>query len=60
MKKSVILDIIEDLKSCVKDEENKTNEPYLSDYEKGFIYGKIDGYEKSIELLEFALKVFKK
>lgn len=56
----IISDAIADLESCVKDEERHSKEPFMSDYERGCIEGRIDGYEKSIELLEFMKKVWAK
>lgn len=55
MSKEKIKDAIACLKSCIDDENRKSEESYLDDFERGAIFGRIDGYEKSIELLEFIL-----
>ena len=56
----IINDAIEDLNSCIADENKREKEEFLGDFERGVIFGKIDGYEKSIELLEFMKKVWAK
>ena len=48
-----ITECIECLQSCIADEE-KRDTRYLDDYEKGLITGRIDGYLKAIEMLEYA------
>lgn len=56
----IINDAIADLESCVKDQKMRSEEPFISDYERGCFDGRVDGYEKSIELLEFMKKVWAK
>lgn len=50
-----VIDAIECLRSCIVDENRKCKEEYLSDFERGAIFGRIDGYEKAIELLQYIL-----
>ena len=55
--KEKVKDAIDCLRSCIVDENRKDEEPFLSDFERGAILGRIDGYEKAIELLQYILEV---
>ena len=56
----IINDAIEDLNSCIKDQERHEKEDLLSNFERGCAFGKIDAYKESIEMLEFMKKVWTK
>lgn len=52
----LLKDAIKDLQSCAKDQERKSEESYLDDFERGCCFGKQEGFEEAIELLEYVLK----
>lgn len=56
----IINDAIADLESCVKDQERREKESFLTGTNVSYIHGKIDGYKESIEMLEFMKKVWAK
>jgi len=56
----IINDAIDDLNSCIKDQERRSTEPYLDAFEKGCCFGKREGFEEAIELLEYIKKVWVK
>ena len=56
----IINDAIADLNSCIKDQERREKESFLTGAPISYIHGKIDGYKESIEMLEFMKKVWAK